>query len=82
MNIGNIIGIVLIAIIIIVALKFAITHRKGILKLLVGLVLGYIILGLLFDPSGLIALGWFAFSIILLVVGVAMITIIINFTRK
>jgi hypothetical protein len=82
MSIGNIIGIVFVAAIVIVGIKFACKHKKGLLKLLIGLVLGYIILGLLFDPSGLIALGWFAFSIILLVLGVAMITFIVNFTRK
>lgn len=78
MTLGNIIGIIFVTAIILAIISYFVTHAKWVIKLIIGLVLAYIVLGILADPNGLIAIGWFVFSAICFVVGIAL----INFIRK
>ena len=78
LTIGNIIGIVFVTAIILAIIGFIVTRAKWVIKLIIGLVLVYIVLGILTDPNGLAAIGWFVFSAICFVVGIAC----INFIRK
>lgn len=76
MTLGTTIGTALVIVIIISFLIFIITHIKWVLKLAIGLLLAYILLGVICDPSGLETVGWFVFGGICIAVGIFLLGLI------
>jgi len=71
MTLGNIIGIIFVTAIILAIIGYFVTHAKWVIKLIIGLVLAYIVLGIFTDPNGLAAIGWFVFSAVCIAAGIA-----------
>lgn len=61
-------GIVVVALLIGASIWWIIRHLKGFVKVLLILVLCLLALGLITDPGGAVALGWFLFVAVLLII--------------
>lgn len=67
-------GIVAVVLLTLLAIWWIIKHLKGIIKVVLILVLCLLALGLIADPSGAAALGWFLFSLALLALAIMIIS--------
>lgn len=61
-------GIVVVALLIGASIFWIVKHLKGFIKVVLILVLCLLVLGLIADPGGSVALGWFLFAAVLLII--------------